>query len=161
MHRFLLRCVCPGGRRCFPYIYVPDAMSAMAVINATGCDFAIYSLCGGTTSSILIIRGVFSARLSFSGDYGGDIDLSIVDMFLFCQLFVYNCNCHDKSIDAPYPMSFTITNDGISIDGIDIKPYCDFKIVGAGVFIPSCTKYIDNEQFVALSAATNGDSVLY
>jgi hypothetical protein len=90
------------------------------------------------------------------------IDTPIVDMYMFwyASLESYK-NALQSKIPELTITSYKLTNNCISINGEDIKPYCYFTLAGSNIWLKKHDYYIYNEPFIALSAAIDGRNLLY
>lgn len=156
-----LMCMCIPD--CFPVVYVPDAYSALAVINRFGCFNARYTMWDDQLeASIRIQEGIFEVCLDVTS-VPVSIETSAVDMYLFWMIALdkYKYALSDEESDQ-IAKSFEVADGRISFNGEDIKPYCDFAINEylGNIFIKGYKHGIDYVQFVALSAAVNGRQLL-
>lgn len=158
MHKTL---VCMCNLNCFPNVYVPDACSAMAVINRTGCSNARYEMTGDHISSaIKIKKGVFIAQLGFTCTAA--IDTAVVDMYLFWRVEFGKWQYAQPSDYGLLAGLFEIATGRIHFNGEDIRPYCDFTVTENGnIWFEKYKCGVDYDRFVALSAAVNSDALMY
>jgi hypothetical protein len=147
---------------CFSSVAIPDAYAAMDVVTSTGCILANYYVNGydDVCLSIDVINGVFITYLGRS--VHTTIDISLVDMYMFWLASFDKCKYALPSEAQKLAItSYKLTNGGISINGEDIKPYCDFSMTGSNIWLQKYTYSIYSDPFIALSAAINGDNLLY